>query len=351
MRRLIRWLFRSITLVVGVAFCIELFSFLVVTASNYVVYGQTREGSRAIYDPYTLFLHSNPVRPTTHNSISADPQKNRTIWMFGGSTIRGETDFDELTIPSLLAKNLNTNDSGLHFSITNFGTDSFNSLLETKYLEKAMIENAAPDIIIFYDGANDAKYFIEHRTADGHHGYRRVRALIESYYQSWFGLLKPLNAAIYASFSHELYDRLNQVFFPLDPTADELRAMVEKSVQRYDFLNKFSNAFGAKFVLIWQPMRWTEGCAVGPAIAEAEKNLLINPDQLKTMTRNFTTVYTAIADRLSQKPYFKSFARVLCGRSSPFYRPDGVHLTDDGRRAVANAISQLLSTSVLSQGQ
>ena len=256
----------------------------------------------------------------------------------------GETDFDERTIPSLLSEHLNANASGLHFTVTNFGTDSFNSLLETKYLEKALIENSPrPDIIVFYDGANDAKYFVEHRTADGHHGYRRVQALIESYYRSWFGLLKPINAAIYASFSRELYDRMNQVLFPLDPASSDLQTMVEKTVQRYEFVGRLAAAFGTEFVLVWQPMLWTEGCAVSPAVAKGEKNLLINSDRLETMRRNFTVIYASLADRLAAKSYYTSFATVLCGRNIPLYRPDGVHLNDDGRRAVANAMGRMLS--------
>jgi hypothetical protein len=66
-------------------------------------------------------------------------------------------------------------------------------------------------MIVFYDGANDAKYFAEHRTPYGHHGYRRVRSLIESYYASWFGLLKPVTAATHASFTGELWDKIHRL--------------------------------------------------------------------------------------------------------------------------------------------
>ena len=343
MRRVLRWFFLSITCVVGAAFCIELFSFAVVSATNYIVYGQVREGSRAIYDPYTLFLQSEPVRPTLHNSVSPDARQNRRIWMFGGSTMRGETDFDARTIPSFLSEFLNENTLGLHFSVINYGTDSFNSLLESKYIEKVLIESgSAPDLVVFYDGANDTKYFVEHRTADAHHGYRRVQALVESYYRSWFGVLKPINAAIYSSFTRELYDRLNQGLLPLDPAASELRTMVDKTEQRYDFIDKLTRAFGGKFVLIWQPMRWTESCTVNPAVAERERTLAINGDLLAAMRRNFTITYQALAERLSKKPYYTSFAEVLCGRTVAFYQPDGVHLNNEGRRAVANAMGQMI---------
>jgi len=320
---------------------VEISSFLIISISNYILYGHVREGSRAVYDPYTLFLQSPPIRPTIGNADIAADGSTRTIWMFGGSTMRGATDDDARTIPSFLTVKLNG--GGQHFRVLNFGINSFNSLLEIKYLEKALIEQLPrPDLIVFYDGANDTKYFVEHRTPDGHYGYRRVRALIEDYYGSWLGLLKPVNAAINASFTRELYDKLNQVFFPLDPVSTELAGMVDTVERRYDFADKLAQGFGAKFLVIWQPMLWTEGCPVNPAVAEGERTVLINSDRMSSMRHNFTVTYSAIAQRLANKPYFINFATTLCGRDRPLYQPDGVHLTDDGRRAEAEFIGKLL---------
>jgi len=344
LKRLLRFFGGLIKWTIVVALGVELLCFILVSASNFLIYGQLREGSRAIYDPYTLFLQSTPVRPTANNSVSPDPTKNRTIWMLGGSTMRGATDFDDQTIPSHLAAILNGNGSGLRFTLINYGTDSFNALMEIKYLEKLLIENPAPpDLIVFYDGANDTKYFLEHRTADAHHGYRRVQALIESYYRSWFGLLKPLNAAIYASFTREIYDRINQVLVPLDPDADELRGMVDATEKRYDFVAKLANAFGVKFVVVWQPMLWVETCDVPPTVKAGERNLIVDSDRFETMRSNFTVVYTAITEGIAAKPYFVGFRRSLCDRQIPAYQADGVHLNSDGNKMVATAMAKLLA--------
>lgn len=335
--RLLKWL------LIGVA-CIEVCSFLIISISNLILYGHVREGSRAVYDPYTLFLQNPAVRPTTGNASSPVAGDNRTIWMFGGSTMRGATDYDSRTIASYLATYLNSGDRGLRFQVVNFGINSFNSLLEVKYLEKALIEMPSrPDLIIFYDGANDTKYFIEHRTADGHYGYRRVRALIEGYYGSWIGLFKPITAAIQASFTRELYDKLHQVALPLPPDSPELRVMVEKAEQRYDFIEKLAHGFDSQFLMVWQPMLWTEGCRVSPEVSAAERTVLINSDRLAEMRRNFATTYRALAERLSGKPYFVNMSTAVCGRSVPAYQPDGVHMTDDGRRAVAIAIGDIIA--------
>jgi hypothetical protein len=339
--KFLRILFTPVKWIIGALILIEILSFLALTITNYVFYGHAREGSRAVYDSYTLFLQSAGVRPTAFGSVSRDPKKNRVIWMFGGSTMRGATDFDDRTIPSFVAQYLNSRESGLHYTVINYGMNSFNSLLEVKYLEKQLIESDSnPDVIIFYDGANDAKYFAEHRDPYGHHGYRRSKALIESYYKSPIGLLKPLSAAIYSSFTKELYDKINQVAVPIEKGSPSLAAMVVADLKRYDFVNKVSGCYGARFILYWQPMLWVEDCNVSEAVREHEKNLILNSDRFKTVRHNFTVPYVALAERLGSKPYFVSLNGALCGRTVPVYQPDGVHLTDEGRKIVGLKIGK-----------
>jgi lysophospholipase L1-like esterase len=335
----------SVALIIGV----EVMSFLIVTGSNFVLYGHAREGSRAKYDPYTLFLMADGVRPTAYNPPPTPGTPEKRIWIFGGSTIRGETERDEETIPSLVSKVLNATGSPVGVCrVTNFGVNSFNSLLETKYLQKALVEElSTPHMIVFYDGANDAKYFAEHRSPYGHHGYRRVQALVESYYRSWFGLLKPLAAALYASFSRELYDKVQQVFVPIQPEDPLLRDLVDMTERRYDHVRKVAEAYGARFCLIWQPLRWVENCEVPEIVREQEKTLVGDGDRLATMRNNFSIPYLALAERLGGRPYFVSFQNVLCQRVEPAYQPDGVHLTVYGRDAVARRMAGIVSGRLL----
>jgi hypothetical protein len=317
---------------------LEVLSFLAVTITNYAFYGHAREGSRAVYDSYTLFLQEHGLRPTAYNAQSDASDKNRCIWMFGGSTMRGATDFSDRTIPSCLAMLLNSNRNGLNFTIINFGTNSFNSLLETKYLQKKLIDIQPPDIIIFYDGANDVKYFLEHRVAYAHHGYRRAKALIESYYKSWFGLLKPLNAAVYASFTKELYDKIMQVGVAVDTGSPAFEELLDSTEKRYDYVNRVAACFGARFILFWQPTMWTEDCQVSSSAKAGEKNVILDDERFVTVRNNFTKPYAAFEERLRKKDYFVDFRTVLCNRQVPAYKPDGVHLTDDGRFLVAVSI-------------
>ncbi len=192
---------------------VEIASFLAISLSNYWIYGQLRDGDPVHYDPYALYLEG--VRPTANNPAPGKSQM--TVWLFGGSAMRGACDHDDRTIPSYLAQLWNREEPSRPATMVNCGQDGFNSLMETKYLQKRLIENPPPNLIIFYDGANDCAYFAQHRTPDAHQGYERLRGMIEDYHRSFFGLLKPLNAAMWSSFTHEIYDKIRQGVIRIDP--------------------------------------------------------------------------------------------------------------------------------------
>ena len=321
---------------------VEVMSFLVLTLFNFFIYGSIWEGSRVNYDAYTLFQEG--PRPTANNPINLPSSKDhRTIWMFGGSTMRGSTDDDAKTIPSFLAGLLNREEKPLSFTVSNFGENSFNSLLETKYLQKLLIESPTrPNLIIFMDGANECVYFSQNRTPYAHHGYQRVRALIESHRRSLFGLLKPLTAAVYASFTLEMYNKLRQTVIPIRADSRELHNFVDLTVQRYDYVNQQAGFYGARFLLFWQPILWVEDCAVAPQVREREKNYAINKVRFAAVRHNSQVIYQALADRLRDKPYFVDCQNILCSRTEPVYKPDGVHLQDAGRSMVARRMSEVL---------
>lgn len=321
---------------------IELLSFAIVSVSNYVLYGHIREGSRAFYDPYTTFRSSEGVRPTL-NECSPGANRHFVIWIFGGSTTRGNTEDDAMTLPSQLAAQLNSRNDGVCYEVRNFGENSYNSLLEIQYFEKQLIHNGErPDLVIFYDGANDCVYFAQHRTPDGHHGYRRAKALVESYYKSFFGVFKALNAAIQASFTKELMDKFFQVQVPIDPESKELKEHVKQVGERYAFANKVAACYGARFLVFWQPAQWVEQEDVMVEVREKENKHFINTERFSTMRGNFTTVYEALEASLKNRSYFIDFRNVLTKRKDVAYKADGVHLQDLGRNMVADAMAEVL---------
>ncbi len=187
-------------------------------------------------------------------------------------------------------------------------------------------------MIIFYDGANDCAYFAQDHTPYAHLGYRRLKGLIESYHHSFFGILKPVYAAVYASYTDELYDKFRQGVIPLKPDDPELLKFVNSVEKRYDYINKVTQALGIRFVLFWQPFWWVETGHVAPAVKQKEAVGL--PKHL-AIRHNFVVIDRALANRMKNKPYFIDYRNVLCGRTQPVYQDDGIHLLDGGNAIVA----------------
>ena len=345
MKKSILGLFRLLKWLVIAAILVEIFSFLVITVSNYWIYGQVKDGDPVRYDPYALFVAENGPRPTAHNPAGAPAKNDKIFWLFGGSTMRGATDRDDKTIPSFLAAVLNEAEPRLAAYLINFGEPSFNCLMETKYLQKALIEDSPlPQVIIFYDGANDCAYFAQMRTPDAHHGYGQLKGMVESYHHSFFGLLKPLNAALYSSFTREFYDKIRQGVIPIDPDSPELQQMVAATEKRYDYVQRVASAFGARFLLVWQPCWWVETGRVAKAV-KAQEDIVVG--RHLALRHNFEVTYNALAARLKDKPYFVDFRNVLCSRTQPTYQPDGIHLEDAGREMVARRLGEVLKARLM----
>lgn len=327
---------------------LELFCFLIITVANFLILGHPWEGSRVDYDAYAIFLNVEGVQPTWGNpplpATGTFGQKPCRLWLLGGSTMRGGWVKDEETIPSHLAGLLNRPGSPEQVMVTNYGENSFNSLLETKYLQKLLLEAAEPpDLVIFYDGANDCSYFNQYRTSQGHYGYRSLRGLIESNRRSYFSLLKPLNAALYASFTREVYDKLRQTVLSLDPEDSALAAMSAAAEKRYEHVSRLSAAYGAKFLLVWQPFLWVETGEVAPAVKAQEQELTVMGARFLKVRHNFAVTYNALAGHLKDKPYFVDLRNALCSRTAPVYEADGVHLKPVGNKMVAQALARVLA--------
>ncbi len=323
---------------------LEALSFALMALQNYVLYGSVFSHVPVRYDPETLFLMVDSNPPSDYNRVSADPKLNRIVWMFGGSTVRCNAHWNRNnTLPALVAKFLNDKAAPNHFTVINFGENGFNSILESKYLQKTFAEKReVPDVVVFYDGANDCFQFVEHRQPDGHIGYRRLKGFVESYRMGWFGVFKPINAAIYASYTNEFIDRIRMLRDPVKHDSPTLEKMAELAVSRYDHLAKVTHCYNAEFVLIWQPMPWVERCKAGKRVQQAERTTFMDIAKFPDLKESVTTTYDKLESTLWDKPYFVSFRNALCKRSEGLFRPDGIHLNDQGNELMASVIGKLL---------
>jgi lysophospholipase L1-like esterase len=292
-------------------------------------------------------MNVDGVQPTLHNptdtGASEAARPPRRLWLLGGSTMRGGYVQPGETIPSYLSEIINQPDNPDKVIVTNFGENSFNSLLETKYLQKLLIDtDKSPDLIIFYDGANDCSYFDLYRAPQAHYGYRRLQGLIGSYRRSFFSLFQPLNNALYSSYSVQLFDRFRQTVVPVYPNNPGPQKFVAETEKRYEHVRRMANAYGAKFLLVWQPIMWVETGNVDPQVRKRERSLDVMGARFIRVRENLATTYDMLMTPIKDKPYFVDFRNALCDRTIPVYENDGVHLKPQGNKMVATRLAEML---------
>ena len=89
-----------------------------------------------------------------HSYQQADlPADAPVVWFFGGSAMWGEGQRDLYTIPSQFARVAEA--EGVPVRVVNYGERGRTHWEEMIRFERALVEDGAPDLVVFYDGAND----------------------------------------------------------------------------------------------------------------------------------------------------------------------------------------------------
>lgn len=99
-------------------------------------------------------IDANGIRKTYNPSLK-DSTTAFKIFCFGGSTMFSAGSRDEYTIPSELSKLINAAFPEKNVAVTNFGCHGYTRATENIQLQKELIKNNIPDIVVFYDGVNE----------------------------------------------------------------------------------------------------------------------------------------------------------------------------------------------------
>ena len=127
-------------------------------ASSEMVWHPYDSWRRKPFSGNSINIDQNGIRKTWNSNLSSKPL---TIFMFGGSTVWGEGVADHSTIPSLLSKKLA--DHNIHVETINYGESDYVSTQEVITLLLELQRGHLPDIVIFYDGANDVYSALKNR--------------------------------------------------------------------------------------------------------------------------------------------------------------------------------------------
>lgn len=330
----------------------------------------SRKGRR--FRPYYLWrsrkqkgkyinVDSHGVRKTWNPDTK---NKSLNIWFLGGSTTWGSGARDDYTIPSQVSRMLD--EAGIKAKVTNFGDTGYVFSQEIIYLMEALRLRDAPDLVIFYDGANDVYtpyqsgypgVFMNYRRfLDATNLIRRRErySFLQNMYVSLtdalerhFHLYRIVNALperlrdkehrnlVEADFP-ETFEDISFQEAGAQKTKEELDELAKRSVTVYrsyaDLLKGLSKGYDFDYVLLWQPLSFYE-------------DNLFDAERVDDRMEDPALQYFAhqLRSRLGRENMdgFYDISDALKERSEPTYF-DFCHLTEQGNRILSEKIIDLL---------
>lgn len=312
-------------------------------------YAEDREHARAVFADYNRVQHRyepfvgwKTLRfegKTTHiseqgmRSHSAAPPKGdvtKVVRFFGGSTMWGEGSDDDHTIPALFNK-LNP-----RYRVFNHGQLAYNSRQELDALISSYSRNEKADIVIFYDGVNDAAFLcptvIKELPA-----HRLVPMYREKLYTGKFAIIKEL---AYKIFVDDIINLARK--FTYKPTAtnspydcvsnpEKAEAIAEMMLKNWELAHEIVTDRNGQFFAVLQPAAF---------IGQPRTDHLALDEQLG---QNFKVIYQLLRKKIAERnhPWIIDLSTAFDGDDYVFI--DFCHVSPNGNEIIANKISDSIN--------
>ena len=322
---------------------------------------------RIAYEPYTIWdrryypgdlinIDHQGFRRTTNNSDADDALK---IWVFGGSTAWGEGAPDDGTIPSRLAGLMNA--WGVDTTVKNLGERGYVSTQEAVLLYRELQAGRRPDVVVFYDGINDAAAASNWPEAPGSHvSLHRIRDRFQfgevpserrrEFVRS-LGIYKASRIVLDRLEARDKSVRAQRDVADIDITPRFLdanfRFLGGQAVDVWLANNRLVTALGDEFgftaLFVLQPSLWTDG----KPLHVSEKRILAEHLERRAMTHIMATraeMSAILGERRGNGTLpsnVHDLADVFLTVEEPVYI-DYVHTSGSGYRIVAEALFKRL---------
>lgn len=237
---------------------------------------ETAEAQDIIYKPFIGWSrkdyegHYINVKDGDRKTYKASTNSSPTVlvYAFGGSTMWGSGARDDYTIPSYLAKFSEQDD--IPVEVKNFAETGFVNWQDVIRLAELCAEGKIPDLVIFYEGANDVAAKLQtpylnrvHQNLSDwqeRHGNWRRHDDIPHEVREWFQK---------HSLVHKVGRRLGRklqkrraVETILSPEPERIKQLADEIVTTYGenavFVQKLARAYGFKAWFFWQPLLLTK---------------------------------------------------------------------------------------------
>ncbi|MFY8001445.1 MAG: hypothetical protein ACOVSW_22825 [Candidatus Kapaibacteriota bacterium] len=313
---------------------------------------QANGGGGQVYEPYSLW--KNPdyegktfnivggYRKTVNPPYTQDDSVMK-VFVFGGSTMFCVDTPDEWTIASQISKKLHEAFPGKRFEVSNYGLPGFVNDQEAVLLSKLLMDGKRPDMVIFYDGFNEANLKVGPTKPIPHGLYEMYDQIHRSIKERLWGNL------VWKSSLLQLVMRSRTQGGKYEKNPQILKERSEAVCQHYigtiQFVQKLGAEYGFKTAFFWQP-----------SLLTTAKPLTTEETALKTIVAASNgdcygilhqTVRRQIFDNptFSNQPIFDVNNAFDSVKGAAFV--DYAHLGPIGNEAIATSIVKHLQQSIL----
>jgi lysophospholipase L1-like esterase len=272
-------------------------------------------------------------------NLACNQGRRKVIWMFGGSTLFGVGVPDAETIPSNLSRELNSTES-VCFEILNAGVEGYVTNQELILLMETLKTGQRPDMVIFYDGVNDAGAAASPGIQIPHLEFEFVKARIEGSLAAKFDFLQNSNSLGLARAIAARFRKNDSSASPPPELAARASAALNDYEANIRVVRSLGRAYNFKVFCFWQPSLASGGKPLAPFEEQLQKSILSSSE-----ARSFKilrAVNEEAARRSLREGDFVFLGQVFDSVKEPLYIDHLMHLGPRGNQIVAQAMAKWL---------
>ncbi|TRX60120.1 hypothetical protein FNH22_08710 [Fulvivirga sp. M361] len=286
------------------------------------------------YHPFTGWKTKSYSGPTTNiqnNGLRYTPQTKinttqKSVHFFGGSTMWGEGSSDSTTIPSLFAYDNHS------YAVYNHGQLAYNSRQNLAELVNKISRGEKMDIVVFYDGVNDASFLCP--TEIDVPGHR----LVPSFQKRLYGsnttyiviMLEKLFVRNILNLINRFSDEANGSAYNCAGNIEKVNQIANGMINNWTMAKTLVEANGGQFIAVLQP---------GAYVGNAKVDHLELDNDLKD---NFISIYNALSNTIDSLDYDWIYDFTDAFDRDEYIYVDFCHVSANGNRIISKRISEAI---------
>lgn len=266
----------------------------------------------------------------THTPVVYAGKKEKNIHFFGGSTMWGEGADDAHTIPALF------NANNPEYEVFNHAQLAYNSRQELDALISLYSTGARPDIVVFYDGVNDAAFLCP-KDIKQLPAHRLVPMYREKLYVGTSVIVKEMAGKLFyeniLKVVHKLTYKPTPQNSPYDCVSNPEKAeqIAEMMMMNWEMAHEIVNNRNGKFVAFLQPAAF---------IGSPKTDHLKLDDELG---KNFKEIYKRLKQKIAERnpPWIIDLTDKF--DNNEYIYIDFCHVSPNGNEIIAREISKAVN--------